>query len=77
LFGGLRKACAHPTQLQTAEIRILAVKRVPDGFHRVTAHLTVRGANEMMAFYEKARMVRISELWDAGSAHVWNDRYAA
>jgi len=29
-------------------------KRVPDGFHRVTAHLTVRDAAAMMEFYKKA-----------------------
>ena len=32
----------------------MAVKRVPDGFHRVTAHLTVRNAAEMIEFYKKA-----------------------
>ena len=32
----------------------MAVKRVPDGFHRVTAHLTVKNAAEMIEFYKKA-----------------------
>ena len=32
----------------------MAVKRVPDGFHRVTAHLTVRDAAKMIEFYKKA-----------------------
>ena len=31
-----------------------SVKAVPDGFHRVTAHLVVRDANAAIAFYEKA-----------------------
>jgi uncharacterized glyoxalase superfamily protein PhnB len=32
----------------------MAVKRVPDGFHRVTPHLTVKNAREMIGFYKKA-----------------------
>jgi PhnB protein len=32
----------------------MAVKRVPDGFHRVTPHLTVRDAAKMIDFYKKA-----------------------
>ena len=32
----------------------MAVKRVPDGFHRVTPHLTVRNAAAMIDFYKKA-----------------------
>jgi len=32
----------------------MAVKRVPDGFHRVTPHLTVRNAAAMIEFYKKA-----------------------
>jgi PhnB protein len=30
------------------------VKRVPEGFHTVTPHLTVRGASEAIEFYKKA-----------------------
>ena len=32
----------------------MAVKRVPDGFHRVTPHLTVKNAAQMIEFYKKA-----------------------
>jgi PhnB protein len=32
----------------------MAVKRVPDGYHRVTPHLTVRDAAKMIEFYGKA-----------------------
>src|SRR5262245_4270132 len=32
----------------------MAVKRVPEGFHRVTPHLTVRDAAKMIEFYKKA-----------------------
>ena len=32
----------------------MSVKRVPDGFHRITAHLTVRDAATMIEFYKKA-----------------------
>jgi PhnB protein len=32
----------------------MAVKRVPDGYHRVTPHLTVRNAAAMIEFYKKA-----------------------
>ena len=32
----------------------MAVKRVPDGYHRVTPHLTVRDAAKMIEFYRKA-----------------------
>ena len=32
----------------------MAVKRVPDGYHRVTPHLTVRDAAKMIEFYKKA-----------------------
>jgi uncharacterized glyoxalase superfamily protein PhnB len=32
----------------------MAVKRVPDGFHRVTPHLTVRNASALIEFYKKA-----------------------
>lgn len=32
----------------------MAVKRVPDGFHRITPHLTVRDARAMIEFYKKA-----------------------
>lgn len=32
----------------------MAVKRVPEGFHRVTPHLTVRNAAAMIEFYKKA-----------------------
>lgn len=32
----------------------MPVKRVPDGYHRVTPHLTVRDANAMIEFYKKA-----------------------
>jgi PhnB protein len=32
----------------------MAVKRVPDGYHRVTPHLTVRNARQMIDFYTKA-----------------------
>jgi len=32
----------------------MAVKRVPDGYHRVTPHLTVKNAAEMIEFYKKA-----------------------
>jgi len=31
-----------------------SVKRVPEGFHTVTPHLTVRGGVEMIEFYKKA-----------------------
>src|SRR5262245_47415435 len=36
------------------ERKTMAVKRVPDGYHRVTPHLTVRDAPKMMEFYKKA-----------------------
>jgi uncharacterized glyoxalase superfamily protein PhnB len=32
----------------------MAVKRVPEGYRRVTPHLTVRDAAKMMEFYKKA-----------------------
>ncbi len=32
----------------------MTVKRVPDGLHRVSAHLTVRDAAAMIEFYKKA-----------------------
>jgi uncharacterized glyoxalase superfamily protein PhnB len=32
----------------------MAVKRVPEGFHRVTPHLTVRDAAKMIEFYKQA-----------------------
>lgn len=32
----------------------MAVKRVPEGHHRVTPHLTVRDASAMIEFYKKA-----------------------
>src|SRR5262245_7290682 len=32
----------------------MAVKRVPDGFHRVTAHLVVNNATAAIDFYKKA-----------------------
>ena len=32
----------------------MAVKRVPDGYHRVTPHLTVRDAAAMIEFYKTA-----------------------
>jgi uncharacterized glyoxalase superfamily protein PhnB len=32
----------------------MAVKRVPDGYHRVTPHLTVRDAAAMLEFYKRA-----------------------
>ena len=32
----------------------MAAKRVPDGYHRVTAHLTVREASKMIEFYKQA-----------------------
>jgi uncharacterized glyoxalase superfamily protein PhnB len=32
----------------------MAVKRVPDGHHRVTPHLTVRNAPALIEFYKKA-----------------------
>jgi uncharacterized glyoxalase superfamily protein PhnB len=32
----------------------MAVKRVPEGRHRVTAHLTVKNGAEMIEFYKKA-----------------------
>jgi PhnB protein len=32
----------------------MAVKRVPEGFHRITPHLTVRDAAAMIEFYKKA-----------------------
>jgi len=32
----------------------MAVKRVPDGFHRLTPHLVVRNAAAMIEFYKKA-----------------------
>lgn len=32
----------------------MAVRRVPEGFHRVTPHLTVRDAAKMIEFYKKA-----------------------
>ena len=32
----------------------MAVKRVPDGYHRVTAHLTVRDAAALIEFYKRA-----------------------
>jgi PhnB protein len=32
----------------------MAVKRVPDGFHRVTPHLVVRNAAGLIEFYKKA-----------------------
>jgi PhnB protein len=32
----------------------MAVKRVPQGFHRVTPHLTVRSGATMIEFYKKA-----------------------
>ncbi len=31
-----------------------SAKRVPEGFHTVTPHLTVRGGVEMIEFYKKA-----------------------
>ena len=30
------------------------VKAVPEGFHALTAHLTVRGGKDAIAFYQKA-----------------------
>src|SRR5262245_45613016 len=32
----------------------MATKRVPEGYHRVTPHLTVRDAAAMIEFYKKA-----------------------
>lgn len=32
----------------------MSIKRVPDGFHRVTPHITVRDAAKMIEFYKKA-----------------------
>jgi PhnB protein len=32
----------------------MAVKRIPEGFHRVTPHLTVRDAANMIEFYKRA-----------------------
>jgi PhnB protein len=32
----------------------MVVKRVPDGYHRVTPHLTVKNAAKMIEFYKKA-----------------------
>jgi uncharacterized glyoxalase superfamily protein PhnB len=32
----------------------MAVKRVPEGYHRLTPHLTVRNAPSMIEFYKKA-----------------------
>jgi uncharacterized glyoxalase superfamily protein PhnB len=32
----------------------MAVKRVPDGYHRVTPHLTVKNAPALIEFYKKA-----------------------
>ena len=32
----------------------MAIKRVPDGYHRVTPHLCVRNASAMIEFYKKA-----------------------
>lgn len=32
----------------------MAVKRVPDGHHRLTPHITVRDASKMIEFYKKA-----------------------
>ena len=32
----------------------MAVKRIPDGYHRVSPHLTVRNAAAMIDFYKKA-----------------------
>ncbi len=32
----------------------MAAKRVPDGMHRLTPHITVRDAAKMMEFYKKA-----------------------
>lgn len=32
----------------------LAAKPIPDGFHTLTPHLTVRNANQAIAFYKKA-----------------------
>ena len=32
----------------------MAVKRIPDGFRRVTPHLTVKNAAKMIEFYKKA-----------------------
>ena len=32
----------------------MVAKRVPDRYHRVTPHLTVRNASEMIEFYKKA-----------------------
>ena len=32
----------------------MVAKRVPDGYHRVTPHLVVRNAAEMIEFYKKA-----------------------
>jgi PhnB protein len=36
------------------EMQTMAVKRVPDGYHRLTPHITVRDAAKMMEFYKKA-----------------------
>src|SRR6186997_231607 len=35
-------------------IYIMAVKRVPDGYHRVSPHLTVRDCAKMLDFYKQA-----------------------
>lgn len=32
----------------------MAVKKIPDGFHTVTAHLTIAGCSDAIEFYKKA-----------------------
>src|SRR5438552_18913370 len=44
------KECSNPKTGDSP----MAAKRVPDGFHRVTAHLVVRDAAKMIEFYKKA-----------------------
>src|SRR5215475_10227374 len=54
---GFREASIHPTgqhDPSDPEIKTMAVKRVPDGYHRVTPHLTVKDAAQMIEFYKKA-----------------------
>ena len=48
-----RRRRSDPSSLHS-EVLPMVAKRVPDGYHRVTPHLTVRNASEMIEFYKKA-----------------------
>jgi uncharacterized glyoxalase superfamily protein PhnB len=41
-------------EFNNKELQTMAVKRVPDGMHRLTPHITVREAGKMIDFYKKA-----------------------